>query len=74
MDGLERELTDRVQIMRLNVAEEAGQRAQEHFGTTKLPAVVLLDGHGAELYRTQGKLPRRQQILAALDTADRSPT
>jgi len=71
VDGLERELTGRVQILRLNVADEAGQRAQEHFGTTKLPVVVLLDGHGTELYRTQGKLPRRQQMLAVLDTTNR---
>jgi hypothetical protein len=31
-----------------------------------VPAVILLDGGGHEVYRTEGKLPRRQQILEAL--------
>ena len=32
-----------------------------------MPAIVLLDGAGREVYRTEGKLPRRQQIRDALD-------
>jgi hypothetical protein len=34
-----------------------------------VPAIILLDGRGNELHRTEGKLPRRQQIFAALDSA-----
>ena len=66
MDGLERELAGRARVVRLNVAEEPGQRARERFETEKVPAVILLDGAGHEMYRTEGKLPRRQQILDAL--------
>ena len=32
-----------------------------------MPAIILLDGAGHEVYRTEGKLPRRQQIVEALD-------
>ena len=67
MDGLERELAGRAQVLRLNVADEAGQRARERFETEKVPAIILLDGAGREVYRTEGKLPRRQQIREALD-------
>lgn len=67
VDGLERELARRVDVLRLNVADEVGARARERFQTTKVPTLVLLDGAGAERYRLEGKLPRRAQILAALD-------
>jgi len=30
------------------------------------PAVILLDGNGVERYRTEGRLPRKQAIVAAL--------
>ena len=66
MDGLERELAGRARVVRLNVAEEPGRRARERFETEKVPAIVLLDGAGREVYRTEGKLPRRQQIFEAL--------
>ena len=67
MNGLERDLDGRAQIVRLNVAEEPGRRARERFETEKVPAIILLDGDGREVYRTEGKLPRRQQIFEALD-------
>jgi hypothetical protein len=66
VNGLESELAGRARVIRLNVAEPAGQRAEEHFGTTKVPAVILLDSAGTEVYRTEGKLPRRAEILDAL--------
>ena len=53
-------------MLRLNVADEAGERTQEHFGTEKVPTVILLDAGGNEIYRTEGKLPRKQQIREAL--------
>jgi thiol-disulfide isomerase/thioredoxin len=68
VDRLERELDGHAEILRLNIAEEVGQRAHQRFGTTMVPAIILLDGRGTELYRTEGKLPRRQEILAALDS------
>ena len=66
VDGLERELTGRAQVVRLNVAEPAGAEAHARFGLTKVPAIVVLDPDGTQLYRTEGKLPRRQKILDAL--------
>jgi hypothetical protein len=68
--GLEEDLAGRVDVVRLNVADEVGQRAAERFATTRVPTIVLLDRYGAELYRTEGKLPRRQQILATVERAD----
>jgi hypothetical protein len=71
VDGLERELAGRAEVLRLNVDDEIGQRAREQFGTGLVPAVILLDGRGNQLHRTEGKLPRRAQIFAALDSLPR---
>jgi hypothetical protein len=73
VDGLERDLRGRAQVIRLNVAEPAGQRAEQRYGTTKVPTIILLDGAGDEVYRTEGKLPRRTQIIEALDAVGGSP-
>lgn len=67
VDGLERELAGRAQVVRLNIAEPAGAEAQQRFGTKKVPAIILLDRDGVQQYRTEGKVPRRRAILAALD-------
>jgi hypothetical protein len=70
VDGLERELAGRARVVRLNISEPAGAQAQERFGTRKVPAIILLDRDGVQRYRTEGKLPRRRAILAALNGAN----
>ena len=67
VDGLERELAGRARVVRLNVDDAAGQEAHARFQTAKVPAIILLDRDGVQVYRTEGKLPRRQAILTALD-------
>ena len=69
MGGLERELGDRVQVVRLNVDDEVGQRARVVFGVQKVPTIILLNADGSEIYRTEGKLPRTQEIRETLSTA-----
>ncbi len=53
----------------MNVAEPAGERAREQYGLEKIPSIILLDAQGREIYRTEGKLPRKQQIRDALGVA-----
>ena len=67
VDGLERELAGRVTVVRLNVADQAGADASERFQTQKVPTIILLDADGVQHYRTEGKLPRRQAILDAVE-------
>jgi hypothetical protein len=63
---LEQELAGRARVIRLNVADPAGEQARGTYGTQKVPAIILLDGTGREIYRSEGKLPRKQQIRDAL--------
>ena len=69
MSGLEGELGNRVQVVRLNVDDEVGQRARVVFGVQKVPTIILLNADGSEIYRTEGKLPRMQAIRETLSTA-----
>ena len=67
VDGLERELAGRVSVVRLNIADRAGAEARQRYQTTKVPAIILLDADGVQRYRTEGKLPRRQAIIDAVE-------
>jgi hypothetical protein len=64
--GLERELAGQTSVVWLNVDEAVGRQARAVYGNQKVPAIILLDGAGREIYRTEGKLPRVAQIRAQL--------
>jgi hypothetical protein len=64
--GLESELAGRASVIWLNVDEAVGRQARAVYGTQKVPAIILLDAAGREVYRTEGKLPRLAQIRAQL--------
>lgn len=66
VNRLEQELGDRLDVLRLNVAEDVGMQARERFETRMVPAILLLDADGVERYRAEGRLPRRRAILEAL--------
>lgn len=65
-DGLEDELGNRADVYRLVVSENVGERARAHYKVEKVPAIILLDRRGTEIYRSEGNLPRKQEILEAL--------
>jgi thiol-disulfide isomerase/thioredoxin len=67
VNRLEQELGDRVDVLRLNVADDVGMQARERYETRRVPAILLLDADGVERYRAEGRLPRRQAILEALE-------
>jgi thioredoxin-like negative regulator of GroEL len=54
-------------VLRVNVADDVGQEVRERFGIRLVPAVILLDEDSVERYRTEGRLPRKSAIAAALD-------
>ncbi len=66
MRGLEQELSGRLQVVRLEVDDGVGQRARAVYGVEKVPTVILLAASGSEVYRTDGKLPRRTEIRSKL--------
>lgn len=68
VDGIERDLADTLDVLRVNIADEAGQEVRERFGARMVPTVIVLDADGVERYRTEGRLPRKSAIEAAVSS------
>ena len=52
VDGLEKELEGKADVIRLNAMTSIGRQAAAHFGVRGLPTLVLVDGNG-EVVLTQ---------------------
>lgn len=46
VDGLEKDLAGKADVVRLNVLTSIGQQAAAHFGVRGMPTVVVVDGQG----------------------------
>ena len=66
VDGIEHDLADKLDVLRVNVADDVGQEVRERFDTRMVPAVILLDAAGVECYRSEGRLPRKRDIESAV--------
>ena len=56
MDRLETELSDRLQIIHLNVHEPVGQKLGNHFDFRVTPTFIFFDSNGTEQWRSVGAL------------------
>jgi len=66
VDGLERELAGRAQVLRVNVAEPAGRELFSRWNLEVVPTFLVFDTNGREVYRATG-FPDRGAILKALN-------
>ena len=65
VDGLERELGEKVQVLRLSVMDDVGGPLAMRYGVRGVPTFVLLDGAG-EVVLKQAGMPDREAIKAAV--------
>jgi len=66
VDGIERELEGRAQVLRLNVMDDVGGELAMRYGVRGVPTFVLLDGAG-EVALTRTGMPDREGIVAAVE-------
>ena len=66
VDGLEKELTGKADVIRLNAMTSIGQQAAAHFGVRGLPTLVLVDGNG-QVVLTQVGIIRSGAVLEQVD-------
>ena len=52
VDGVERELSERLDVLRLNIQDPAGAVLSREYGARFTPTFVLLDGAGREIWRS----------------------
>lgn len=60
VDGLERELGDRIQFIRLNIQEKAGMELAPVYGFQYTPTFIYFDAQGKELWRTVGEFDQQK--------------
>jgi thioredoxin-related protein len=66
VDGLERELEGRVQVLRLSVTDDVGGELAMRYGVRGVPTFVLLDGTGETALKQVG-IPDRVEIVATVE-------
>ena len=66
MDGLERELEGRAQVLRLSVMDGVGGELALRYNVRGVPTFVLLDGAG-EVVLTQVGMPDRAAIVMTVE-------
>lgn len=66
MDRLEKDLGDRVQVLRLSVSSEVGRALAARYGVRAVPTFVIFDGEGVPRAQSSG-LPSRGAMQAQLE-------
>lgn len=66
VDGLERELHDRVRFIKVNVHEDEGAEVALKYGVHGVPAFIMLDADGRVIYRKVGGTPDANEIRARI--------
>lgn len=66
VDGLERELHGRMQVLRVDIESPSARVIAQRYGLRATPTYVLLDGNGREVWRKVGGSPDREAVLSHL--------
>ena len=67
MDGLERELSGRVSVLRLDILDSANRPFLETHGVSVVPAFLLFDGAGVEKALMVVRVPSAADVVRALE-------
>jgi thioredoxin-related protein len=66
VDGIERDVEDNTQVLRLSVTDNVGRQLAMRYGVRGVPTLVLLDGNGNVVLRQAGP-PQREEIMTAVE-------
>jgi thiol-disulfide isomerase/thioredoxin len=66
VDGLERELHDKVRFIKVNVGDDDGAQIASRYGIHGVPAFIMLDEEGRVIYRQVGGKPDAAAVRARL--------
>jgi thioredoxin-related protein len=70
VDGLEKKLGGKAEVVRLDVMSEVGRAAAARYGVRGLPTLLLVDGNGQPIYSQAGIVrpgPVIEQVDAVLE-------
>jgi hypothetical protein len=63
VNGIEKELAGKAEVVRVNLLSKLGQDIAARFGVTSANTSILLDGTGDVVYNHKG-MPDRKRIVA----------
>jgi hypothetical protein len=65
VNGIEKDLTGRARVVRLNILSRLGGEVAASCGVRAVPTTIVLDGAGNVTYRQEG-LPSRKKVVEAV--------
>ena len=68
MDGLERDLADRAEVIRLDTTGPLGLQIARRYSVSGLPTLLVFDGDGNVIHRESGP-PSKSRIMVAVTSA-----
>jgi thioredoxin-like negative regulator of GroEL len=72
VDGLEKKLEGKAEVVRLDVLSGVGQQAARQYGVRGVPALVVVDGSGQAVLGQAG-IPRSGPIVEQVEALITSP-
>jgi hypothetical protein len=72
VDGLEKKLDGKAEVVRLDVLSSVGQQAARQYGIRGVPALVVVDGSGQAVFGQAG-IPRPGQVIEQVEALIASP-
>lgn len=64
VDGIEKDLQGRIEVIRLDVWSDIGRAAAQRYGVRGIPTLLVLDGTG-QVQSTQVGVPDRKRTVEA---------
>jgi len=64
VDGIERDLEDQADVLRLRVTDSVGRQLAARYAVRQVPTLVVLDGGGNVVLRQSGRLSRAEVVEA----------
>ena len=69
MDGIEKDLKGKAEVVRLNILSKVGREQASRYGVPAVPTVLILDADSKVIYRHTGMPDRREVVGVAVALA-----
>ena len=65
VDGIEKDLNGKAEVVRLNILSEVGREVASRYGVPAVPTIVVLDSGSKVVYRSTG-MPDRREVVSQI--------
>jgi len=65
VDGIEKDLKGKAEVVRLNMLSKVGRELASRYGVPAIPTILILDADSKVIYRHTG-MPDRREVVGAV--------